>query len=119
MPENYVSIPTKKGSVNISEDVIAAISSAAISEVEGIAGFANTMGAEIYELLGKKPASKGIKVSFDDGAINIDIIAMVRYGMGISRVASAAQSAVMSAVESMTGVVPTVNIHVSGVAFDK
>lgn len=119
MPENYISISGTKGSVNISEDVIAVIAAAAIAEVDGVAGFSNTVGSEIYELLGKKPASKGIRASFEGGIITIDIIVMVRYGCGISKVASEAQSAVISAVESMTGLTPAVNIHVSGVAFDK
>lgn len=119
MPENYVNIPNEQGSVNISEDVIAAIASAAMAEVDGIAGFGSTVGSEIYEFLGKKPASKGIRASFEDGKITVDIIAMVCYGNGIAKVASAAQSAVIAAVESMTGIAPVVNIHISGVAFGK
>ena len=119
MPENYIDIQSEKGSVNISGEVIGVIAAAAIAEVDGVMGFANTMGSEIYELLGKKPASKGVRVSFENGGITIDIIVMIRYGNVIAKVASKAQSAVISAVESMTGITPTVNIHVTGVAFDK
>lgn len=118
MPENYVSIKSDKGSVNISEDVVAAIAGEALSEVEGVAGLPNTVG-EIYELLGKKPGAKGIKASFDGDGIIVDVTVMIRYGSGIAKVASAAQSAVISAIESMTGITPKVNVHVSGVAFDK
>lgn len=119
MPESYISVPGDQGSVNISENVIAVITSAALAEVDGVAGFANTVGTEIYEFLGKKPTSKGIKVSFADGGISIDIAVMVRFGAVISKAAAEAQSAVISAVESMTGLTPAVNIHVTGVAFDK
>ena len=119
MPENYIDIRSEKGSVNISEEVIASIASAAIAEVEGVTGFANTVGTEIYELLGKKPANKGVRVAFEDGVVVIDIVVMIRYGCGIAKVASRAQSAVISEVESMTGLTPRVNIHVTGVAFDK
>ena len=119
MPENYIDIQNEKGSVNISEEVIAVIAAAAIAEVDGVAGFANTVGSEIYELLGKKPSSKGVRVSFDNGAVTVDIVVMVRYGNGIAKVAAKAQTAVAGAVESMTGLTPRVNIHVTGVAFDK
>ena len=43
----------------------------------------------------------------------------VRYGFAIADVAKKAQDAVTSAVESMIGFTPVVNIHVSGVAFEK
>lgn len=119
MPENYIAISGEKGSVNISEDVLAAIAGAAIAEVDGIAGFSNTVGSEIYEFLGKRPASKGVRATVSEGKIDLDITVMVRYGYVILKAAGAAQSAVIAAVESMTGIVPTVNIHVTGVAFDK
>lgn len=119
MSENYITIASEKGSINISEDVVTVIATAALAEVEGIAGFSNSMSTELYELLGKKPGTKSIKTSFDDGTVIIDITAMIRYGNGISKVASAAQSAVMCAVESMIGMRPIVNVHVSGVAFEK
>ncbi len=119
MPENYISITGEKGSVNISDNVIAVIASAAAAEVDGIAGLSNSVGSELYESIGKKTISRGVNVSFDNGGISVDVIVMVRYGWSISRVASDAQSAVASAVSSMTGISPSVNIHVSGVAIDK
>ena len=117
MPENYINIAGEKGSINISEDVIAVIASAALVEVDGVAGHAGAAGGEKYEYLGKRPGSKGVRARFADGGIVVDIVVMVRYGCGIAKVASEAQKAVISAVESMTGIVPTVNVSVSGVAF--
>ena len=119
MPENYITIKSEKGNIHISEDVVAVMASAAIAEVEGVAGFSNTVGNELYEFLGKRPGSKGIRAGFDGDRIVVDVTVMIRYGYSVAKVASAAQSAVISAIESMTGVTPTVNIHVSGVAFDK
>ena len=114
MPENYISIIGEKGSVNISDNVISVIARAAVAEVDGIAGFASS-----GEYHGKKSAARGVHASFSDDGITVDIGVMVRYGWSISRVASEAQSAVASAVSSMTGINPSVNIHVSGVALDK
>ena len=72
------------------------------------------------ELLGIKSASKGVKVQINDGVITVDAIIMVRYGCNVVSVAKEVQDKVTSAVESMTGMgSPVVNVHVSGVAFDK
>ena len=117
MPENYITCQDEKGSINISEDVVAAMVRAAITEVDGVAGVATSTGTELAELLGIKSAAKGIKVQIVDGTMTVDTIITVRYGC---RVAKAVQESVTSAVESMTGMgKPIVNVHVSGVAFDK
>ena len=119
MPENYITINSEKGSVNISADVIAVMASAAVAEVEGVAGLSNSVGNELYEFLGKRPGAKGVKARFEDERIIIDITVMIRYGYSLAKVAGNAQTTVIAAVESMTGVTPVVNLHVSGVAFDK
>ena len=114
MPENYITCQDEKGSINISEDVVAAMVRAAITEVDGVAGVATSTGTELAELLGIKSAAKGIKVQI------VDTIITVRYGCSVVAVAKAVQESVTSAVESMTGMgKPIVNVHVSGVAFDK
>ena len=105
MPENYITCQDEKGSINISEDVVAAMVRA---------------GTELAELLGIKSAAKGIKVQIVDGTMTVDTIITVRYGCSVVAVARAVQESVTSAVESMTGIgKPIVNVHVSGVAFDK
>ena len=67
MPENYITCQDEKGSINISEDVVAAMVRAAITEVDGVAGIATSAGTELAELLGIKSAAKGIKVQIVDG----------------------------------------------------
>ncbi len=119
MPDNYISISAEKGSINVSEEVIAVIAGSAISETEGVAGLSNTVGSEIYEFIGRKSVTKGIKVSFDEGSIVIEATIMVRFGTTISTIAEKVQSAVACAVESMTGMSPVVNIRVAGISFDK
>lgn len=120
MGENYITCRENNGSINISEDVVASLVKAAIEEVEGVAGLSNTAGAEIAELIGIKTTSKGIKVQFADAHITIDAIITVLYGSKIVDVAAAVQEKVAGAVVSTTGIDDcTVNVHVSGVAFEK
>lgn len=119
MAENYIIRQGEKGSVNISEEVIAVIAAAAVAEVDGVAGFSNASGTELAELLGKKSVSKGIKIQFADEKITVDTIINVRFGYKITEVAGRVQDSVCSAIEAMTAIKPAVNVHISGVAFDK
>ncbi|MDR1132154.1 MAG: Asp23/Gls24 family envelope stress response protein [Oscillospiraceae bacterium] len=119
MPDNYITTETEKGKISISEDVIAVMVTAAVSEVEGVDGLANTVGSDILDFIGKKSLSKGVKVTLQDDRIVIDVLLMVIFGSAIADVASKVQLAVAGAVEAMTGLSPTVNVHVSGVSFPK
>ena len=122
MPENYITSQTEKGNISISEDVIQVMVNAAVSEIEGVAGLSSAPGADIAEFLGIKSATTppSVKIAAENGQAVIDILIMVRYGSNVVSVAKQVQDAVTGAVESMTGMgAPVVNVHVSGVAFDK
>ena len=120
MAENYITCQEENGSINISEDVIASMVRAAIIEVEGVAGLSNTAGAEIAELIGIKTLTKGVKVQFNDDKVIVDTIITVSYGSNIVNVARAVQEAVTNTISAATGIEHSeVNVHVSGIAFDK
>ena len=122
MGENkeYVTQTEEKGSINISEDVISIIAAAALSEVNGVDGAPASLGNEFAGLLSKKSSTKGVKIQITDNTIIIDAYIIIRYGFVISEVAKEVQNAVSTAIESTTGLsVKEVNVHVSGVAFDK
>lgn len=118
--KEYISSVEEQGSVNISEDVIAAIAAAAVMEVDGMNGFAASFGSDIAGFIGKKGSAKGIRISIEEGRITVDTFVLICYGAAISDVAKQIQSAVASAIESMTNIaVAAVNVHVCGVAFEK
>ena len=120
MGENYITCQESNGSINISEDVIAGMVRNAALEVEGVAGLANTAGAEISELLGIRSLSKGVKVQFADEKVIVDTIITVSYGSSVMKVARAVQEKVMAAVQATTGLDQVeVNVHVTGIAFEK
>lgn len=107
--------------LNISEDVIGIIAGLAASEVEGIAGMTLGFVDGINQILGSnKKYSKGVKISLEGKKVVIDLYVNVKYGVRIPDIAWAAQNAVKSAVENMTGLeVTSVNINVQGITFDK
>ena len=112
MGENrdYITHNEDLGCIHISEDVLAAVSAAAASEVDGICGMLNVAT--------KKTAAKGVRVTVEEDSAVIDLYVMLRYGYAIPEVAEKIQNAVASAVEAMTGfVVKAVNVHVGGISF--
>jgi len=120
MAENkqYITLNQDNGSVMISLDVISTIVYRAVTEVEGVIGFSGKPGADIVDVLSKKNYAKGIRVEVGEtGELSIECNVVLNYGQSVVGIATAAQEAVFSAVESMTGVkVAAVNVNVCGIA---
>ena len=119
MPESYVTNHTEKGNISISEDVVTVMVTAAIAEIEGVAGLANPTSTDIAEFFGIKNAAKGVKISSEEDQLTVDVVIMVRYGYGVTVVAKKVQEQVAASVESMTGLKVRVNVHVTGISFEK
>lgn len=120
MGENYISCRQDQGSINISEDVICSIVRAAATEVEGVSGLNTTAGTELAEMIGIKTLPKGVKVRFEENKIIADVIITVSYGNNVVSVAKAVQEAARNAIIATTGFESAeVNVHVSGISFDK
>ena len=120
MGENYISCSGELGSINISDDVISSIVKSAIAEIDGVAGLSNTAGAELAERIGLKTVSKGVKVQFVDDRIIIDLIINVVFGCNIVNTAKSVQEKLISVVQDTTGIDKAdINVHVSGVVFEK
>ena len=119
MAENkqYVTQVQEFGSVLISEDVIAAIVSHAVTDVEGVVSLNVKPGADIIELLGKKNWGKGMKITIaQDDSVSIDCNITVSYGHSVVTVAKNVQDAISNALESMAGVnIAAVNVNVCGI----
>ena len=115
--KQYITQIQENGNVMISEDVIATIVEQTLSEVEGVSGLATKPGADIADLIGKKSWAKGMKIQIaEDNTLTIVCNVMVAYGHSVVDVASAAQTSVTAAVESMAGVkVNAVHINVCGI----
>lgn len=118
--KEYLVQPVDKGTVNISEEVVAAIAALAISEVEGVFGLSSSFTADLKEMLGKKNMSKGVKLTIEEKVVTVECFVVVTYGFEIPVVAAAVQESVINAVESMTGLtVAAVNVDVCGISAPK
>ena len=120
--KEYMTLPEENGSINISEEVIAAIAVGAVRDVEGVSGMVTAMGGSVTDLVTKKNAqkgTKGVKIDMTGTALVLDVYLTVKFGTPIPEVAENAQKAVISAVEAMTGCsVGAVNVHVGGVTLE-
>ena len=114
-------VSTSSDGIVISDDVVAVIAGASVSEIDGVYGMAGGFAGGISEVLkGKKNLAKGIKVDTDNNKAKIDVNIIVEYGARIPDVAFEIQKRVKNDVENMTGlVVDEVNVHVQGVNTEK
>lgn len=118
--KEYMTLPEENGSINISEEVIAAIAVGAVREVEGVSGMMTNLGGSVTDLVNNRKnaqkGAKGVKIDMTGVALTLDLYLTVEFGHPIPEVAENAQKAVISSVEAMTGcTVGAVNIHVGGV----
>jgi len=106
--KQYITQVLENGNVMISEDVIATIVAHAAQEVEGVEGLHTR----------KSWGGKNMRITIaEDNTLEIECNLIVKYGYSVIDVARNAQSAVTSAVESMTGVrVNLVNMNVCRIA---
>lgn len=116
--KDYITHPDEKGSVNISEEVISVIAATTALETEGVAGLST--GRDLYELLGKKNLSKGVRIAVEEERLRVDLWITVKLGVSVNKVGRKVQESVASAIESATGfTVGEVNVHVVGVNLKK
>ena len=118
--KEYMTLPEENGSINISEEVIAAIAVGAVREVEGVSGMMTNLGGSVSDLVNNRKNAqkgvKGVKIDMTGAALVLDLYLTIEYGHAIPDVAANVQKAVFGAVEAMTGcAVEAVNIHVGGV----
>ena len=116
----YISREEELGSVNISEEVLAASAGASALEVEGVGALGSGLGSDVAAMVNRKALSKGVHLTVEEDAVSVDIAVMVKYGYVVPDVAKAVQDAIMSAVENTSGLqVSCVNVTVAGVTFQK
>ena len=119
----YMTLPEEKGSINISEEVIAAIAVGVVREIEGVSGMITPMGNNVTDLVHNKKSVqrgvRGVKIDMTGDALALDLYLTVTYGHPIPEVAEKVQKAVAGSVEAMTGCpVESVNVHVGGVTLE-
>ena len=118
--KGYIVNSHDRGSLNISEDVVAIIAAAATADVEGVYGPFISPGKEYSGIVGRKGLVKGVKICIDNDTIVIEINIIVEIGFAVSEVGEKVQKAIASAIEDSVGTkVSAVNVNICGIALKK
>ncbi len=103
------------GSIHVSPRAIATIAYQAAVQSYGVVGLAAKNFLDGVSHFIVKDPTHGIEVSYDDGAINIDIYIVVEYGTNIKTIAASVAQTVRYNVEKALGLpIQHVNVHVQG-----
>ncbi len=114
-------LKTKRGQVNIKNEVLAKVAGVTAIECYGIVGMAMVnMTSGITKLMMGDNITKGISLSVKNNKIDIDLHIVVEYGVNIKAVTENIISNVTYKLESFSGLeVASVNIFVEDVRVDE
>jgi len=117
-----VTIQSKRGCINLSDDVITFLAGYAATNcfgVKGMAGKAKESG--IYQLLRRESMSKGVNVSYnEDDSISIKLHIVVDHGVNISELCRSIMKEVSYKVREATGVhVKNVDVYVDSMVISE
>ena len=114
--KTYIRTIDENGSINISEDVIAAIVAAAATETKGVYSLYYSASKEAAQKISRKEISKSVKLEIDENNIGVNVYILLMKGHSANEVGVDVQKSVITAVEDAAGVkVREVNVHICGV----
>lgn len=113
-------IKNERGSINISNAVIAKLAGYTATQCYGVVGMcAKTSKDGIAGLLKKENIDKGIRVKTENNVIEIALFIIVEYGLNIGTIGETIRSSVKYNVEKFTGMeVASVQVNVESVRVD-
>lgn len=117
---NYtVTMNEGMGQVQISNEVITIIAGLAATETKGVASMGGNITNELVSRLGVKNLARGVKVSVEDGKVDVDLTLNLDYGYSVPKTSQKVQEKVKAAIENMTGlIVENVNIKIANVTME-
>ena len=71
------------GQVQIADEVVAIIAGLAATEVEGVSAMAGNITKELIGKLGMKNLSKGVKVTVQNGVVEVELALNLAYGYSV------------------------------------
>lgn len=113
-------LKTKKGSITISEKIIALIGGYAALNCFGVKGMTvRGFSDELILLLKGENIHKGVKVRTENGGVSLELHIAVQYGMNMSAIAKSIMNEVKYVVERQTGIrVTGVDVHIDSIIID-
>lgn len=117
MKQNEFGTPVETGSLKISDEVIASITTITSKEIDGVAELVSA--ANIKSMFKTKNVKTPVVIELNDGVAIIDVYLKIKYGAKVNTVATEVQKKVKDAVQNMTGIaVSKVNVHIAGISIE-
>ena len=106
------------GIIEIADDVVSSIVGLAVTEVDGVAQLSGYITRDLIAKLGKKTLSKGIRISYEEKSVLVDVALVIKFGFNIVEVSKNVQEKVKTTLETMTGLTcRQVNVKIAGIDF--
>ena len=106
------------GIIEIADDVVSSIVGLAVTEVDGVAQLSGDITRDLIAKLGKKTLSKGIRISYEEQSVLVDVALVIKFGFNIVEVSENVQEKVKTTLETMTGLTcRQVNVKIAGIDF--
>ena len=106
------------GIIEIADDVVSSIVGLAVTEVDGVAQLSGDITRDLIAKLGKKTLSKGIRISYEEKSVLVDVALVIKFGFNIVEVSKNVQEKVKTTLETMTGLTcRQVNGKIAGIDF--
>ena len=106
-----------KGKVNCNKNVLLSIINLAAKEISGVDSLCSNFSSGIKRFFSNN-VSEGVKITYENDGITVDIYLNVRYGYNITDVAHRVQENVKNGISSMIDIkINNINVHVMGVEF--
>ena len=106
------------GIIESADDVVSSIVGLAVTEVDGVAQLSGDITRDLIAKLGKKTLSKGIRISYEEKSVLVDVALVIKFGFNIVEVSKNVQEKVKTTLETMTGLTcRQVNVKIAGIDF--
>jgi len=114
--KHYLNKPAK-GVVTYNKDIVLSVINLAAKEIAGVSSLVANFGSVLTRWFSKN-YYEGVKTSYINGNMNVDIYMNVYYGYNVSEIAYRVQENIKNSLASMVEMkIDKINVHVLGVDF--
>jgi len=114
--KHYLNKPAK-GVVTYNKDIVLSVINLAAKEIAGVSSLVANFGSVLTRWFSKN-YYEGVKTSYINGNMNVDIYMNVYFGYNVSEIAYRVQENIKNSLASMVEMkIDKINVHVLGVDF--
>ena len=99
--KDYITYPEDKGSIHISDEVVAKIAARAAADTDGVASLATNLSGEIARMFNKKGANKGIRIEKSDNELTVEVFLVALSGYSLREVGENVQKNVLAYLDKL------------------